>query len=157
MARFEVNGIAELCNDLAALAQLPDHVVDEILEAEADVIVRAQREEIAHQWSGPYSAGISAKCIKKGKTKKSPKGHVVYVSPAGTRKRGNTAVRNAEIAFLNEYGVSGTGRDKNHRKKTGPKKILPRPAIRTANIKAESAAVEAGEKVYHAYLDSKNL
>lgn len=157
MARFEVNGIDSLCNDLASLAGLPDRVVDEILDAEADVIVRAQQKEIAHQWSGSYSAGISAKCIKKGKIKKVKDGRTIYVSPAGKRKRGNTVVRNAEIAFLNEYGVSGAGRNKNHRKRTDPKRILPRPAIRTANVKAENAAIAAGEKVYHAYLDSKNL
>ena len=32
-----------------------------------------------------------------------------------------------------------------------------RPAIKTANERKEKEAVEAGEKVYHAYLDGKKL
>lgn len=35
--------------------------------------------------------------------------------------------------------------------------IAPRPAIAAANTKAEQQAVEAGERVFNAYLDSKNL
>ncbi len=144
MAQLEVDGLNGLLEDLEALAGLPDSVADGILEAEADVIVQAQREEIGRQWKGPYSEGISAGAVKKGKVKEGRAGRSITVSPQGSRKRGGKSVRNAEIAFINEYGAPGRG-------------IAARPAIAAANAKAEEAAVEAGERVFNAYLDSKNL
>ena len=71
-------------------------------------------------------------------------GSSISVYPQGTRKRGKKRIRNGEIAFINEYGAPGRG-------------IAPRPAIAAANAKAEKQAVEAGERVYHAWLDKKNL
>lgn len=144
MGRMEVGGLDDLIGDLAELAALPERVVEDILNAEADVIVEAQRSEIESRWKSPCSEGISAKSVKKGKVKKTDDGRVIYVYPQGTRKRGKHSVRNAEIAFINEYGAPG-------------RHIAARPAISAANAKKEKEAVEAGEKVYHAYLDSKNL
>lgn len=142
MGRLEVNGLDALTDDFAALAQLPDKVVEDILDAAAEVITAAQREEIKQEWRGPHSLDISAKSVKKGDIKKSADGHSIYIYPQGTRKRGRTSTRNAEIAFINEYGKKGQP---------------ARPAIQTANKRKESAAIEAGEKAYNKYLDSKNL
>ena len=144
MAQLEVDGLNGLLEDLEALAGLPDSVADGILESEADVIVQAQREEIGRLWKGPYSEGISAGAVKKGKVKEGQAGRSITVSPQGSRKRGGKSVRNAEIAFINEYGAPGRG-------------IAARPAIAAANAKAEEAAVQAGERIFNAYLDSKNL
>lgn len=144
MANMEVNGLDGLLDDLEALAGLPDSVGADVLNAEADVIVSAQREEIGRRWSGPYSQGISAQAVKKGPVKQKGVGKAIHIYPQGTRKRGGKSVRNAEIAFIDEYGAPGRG-------------IAARPAIATANAKAEEAAVEAGAKVFDAYLDSKNL
>ncbi len=144
MARMEVNGMDALLEDYEELLRLPSEVVEGILNAEADVIVPAQRTEIQRQWKGPYSEGISAQSIKKTDVKIKRDGHCIYIYPQGTRKRGRKRVRNAEIAFISEYGAPGRG-------------IAPRPAIAEANAKAEKQAVEAGERVYHAYLDKKKL
>lgn len=38
MPRFEVNGFGELKADLASLAEFPDELFDELLNAEADVV-----------------------------------------------------------------------------------------------------------------------
>ena len=43
MARMELDGLDGLMDDLAALAALPDGVAEDMLNAEADVIVHAQR------------------------------------------------------------------------------------------------------------------
>ena len=144
MGRLTVNGLDALADDFAALARLPDKVVEDILDAEAEVITAAQREEIEKQWNGPkgLSTGMSAKSIKKGKVKKDRDGRSLSIYPQGARKRGGRSTRNAEIAFINEYGKRGQP---------------ARPAIDTANKKKESEAVDAGERVYNAYLDSKNL
>ncbi len=144
MAGMTVDGLDGLMDDLEALAALPDQVAEDMLNAGADVLVPAQRAEIESRWRGPWSEGISAKSVKKGKVKKGRSGHSISVYPQGTRKRGDKQVRNAEIAFINEYGAPGQG-------------IAARPAINTANKKKEKEVVEAEEKVYHAYLDSKDL
>lgn len=150
MAHMTVEGLGPLIDDLATLANLPDVVIEDMLNAGADVVVEAQRSEIQRQWNGPYSIGVSAKTVKKdrkirvSRTYYGSLEHYINVYPQGTRKRGGKSVRNAEIAFINEYGAPG-------------RHIAARPAIGTANAKTEKEAVDAGERVYHAYLDSKNL
>lgn len=139
MGVVTVVGMDDLIVDLDELAKLPDSVTDDILNAEADVIVAAQRSTAAEMWRGPYCTGTTAASIKKGKIKKVGLDKSITVAPTGTNKRGT---RNAEVAFVNEYGKRGQP---------------GRPAIRTANEQKEKEAAEAGEKVYHAYLDSKNL
>lgn len=139
MAKFEVNGITELSNDLAALMELPDSVTDSILNAEADVIVDAQQRTMAQMLRGRYSTGETARSIRKGKIKKGKDGKSITITPAGTNRRGE---RNAAVAFINEYGKKGQA---------------PRPAIKTANEKSMDESIAAGEKVYTDYLDSRNL
>ena len=148
MARLRVDAIDVLIDDLSSLATLPDTVLEDILNAEADVIVQAQRAEIERQWKGPYSMRISAKSVKKDRKMKGlgDRGfyHFINIYPQGTRTRGEESIRNAEIAFINEYGAPSRG-------------IAARPALGPATERKKREAVEAGEKVYHAYLDSKNL
>lgn len=139
MGSISVFGLDELLGDLDSLAKLPDSVTDGMLEAEADVIAAAQQAQAAETWTGDYATGTTARSIKKGKVKKTGLGKSITVAPTGTNKRGT---RNAEVAFINEYGKKGQP---------------GQPAIRTANEQKEKEAVEAGEKVYHAYLDGKNL
>ena len=59
MGRLTVNGLDALADDFAALARLPDSVIDGILDAEAEVIAAAQRAEIERQgrtlWGFPRS------------------------------------------------------------------------------------------------------
>ena len=144
MARLAFDGLDSLMDDLDSLAHLPDRVVEDVLNAGADVLVPAQRAEISSRWRGKFSEGISAKSVKKSKVKKTKDGGAVHIYPQGTRKRGKKRIRNAEVAFINEYGAPKRG-------------IAPRPAIAAANAKAEQAAADAGERVFNAYLDSKNL
>lgn len=63
----------------------------------------------------------------------------MYVSPQDTNDRG---VRNAEIAFINEYGT---------------RKQAPRPFIQRANEKAGQAACQAQAAVYDRWLKEKEL
>ena len=139
MGRLTVNGLDALSDDFAALARLPDSVVEGILEAEAGVILPAQRAEIEKQWTGPHSLGISSKSVKKDRD-----GRSLTIYPQGARKRGGRSTRNAEIAFINEYGAPG-------------RHIAARPAIDAANKKKEKEAIDAGERVYNQFLDSRNL
>lgn len=144
MGRLTVNGLDALSDDFAALARLPDSVIEGMLNAEADIIVAEQQRQVGTQWQGQYSEKISAESIKKGKVKKTKDGYYITISPQGTRKRGGRSTRNAEIAFINEYGAPG-------------RHIAARPAIDAANKKKEKEAADAGERVYNQFLDSRNL
>ena len=139
MARLTVNGLDALVGDLAEVASLPDSVIEELLNAEADVIEAEQRKTVREMLSGPYATGATAASIRKGKVKKTPSGKSITVAPKGTNKRG---IRHAEVLFINEYGKKGHP---------------ARPAVRTANTRAEKPALDAGEKVFNDFLDKKGL
>ena len=129
-----------LIDDMTALMELPDETVLEMLTAEAEVVAAAQQSEA--QSMGVYATGKTAGSIsydKKLKVKGASR--AIYVSPKGTRSDGNKR-RNAEVAFVNEYGKAGQP---------------ARPFINTANEKSADAAVEAAAGVYDKYLKSKNL
>ena len=139
MARLEVNGLDALIDDLEALAQLPDSVTEDILEAQADVIQAEQQRTAKEMLVGPYATGKTAQSIKRTKAKKTSTGKSLSIYPQGTREGGKTA---AEVAFLNEYGKKGQP---------------ARPFIRTANERAGDRAAQAGEKVYNDFLDRQGL
>lgn len=149
MGHVVVDGLGPLIDDFMMLSALPGELIENMLNAGADVIVKAQRSEIQARWAGPHSEGISARSVKKNNKIRTTKyvgisGRYIDIYPQGTRKRGRKHVRNAEIAFINEYGAPKRG-------------IAARPAIFIANAKSEQKAVEASERVYHAYLDKKGL
>lgn len=140
MGRLTVSGLDELAEDLAALAQLPESVIDDMLTAQADVIEPEQKRTA--QAMGVYDTGLTASSIQRTKAKKTKGGRSLDITFKGSRKRNGRTVRNAEIAFVNEYGRRGQA---------------PRPFLQTAIQRKEQEAVEASERVYHAYLDSRNL
>ncbi len=139
MAKLEVNGLDALMGDLAALAQLPDRVAEEILTAEANVIQPEQQRTAQEMLTGPYATGATAWSIKRTKIKKTATGKSLTIYPQGKREGGKSA---AEVAFINEYGKRGQP---------------ARPFIRTANERAGDRAAQAGEKVYNDFLDGRGL
>ena len=111
MGTMSVSGLDDLIGDLDELARLPDSVTDQMLNAEADVIEAAQRSEASRMWKGPYYTGTTAASIKKGKIKRTGLDKSITVAPQGHNKRGT---RNAEVAFVNEFGKRGQpGRPQN--------------------------------------------
>lgn len=140
MARFSTDGIAAFSTDIEKLGEDMDIVLDEMLNAEADVIIPSQQKTAMEM--GVYRTGATAASISRGKPKQTKSGKAIYVYPRGSVKRGKTQIRTAEIAFLNEFGT-----------KTQP----ARPFIRRANEKSAEAAVEAAEKVYDEHLKKKGF
>jgi len=148
MASISVIGLDDLIPDMAALAALPDSVIDNMLSAKADVVEKRQRETIKTMLSGRHSKGVTAGSLKRGNIKRTANGRVVEIKPEGSRSdnvrigyKKNTR-RNAEVLFVNEYGKRGQP---------------ARPAISTANNAAQAEATAKAEKVYNAFVDSKNL
>lgn len=143
MAEFSCNGLDDLMLSLQEIAEIPAEVQDQMLQAGAEVVSRAQREKVkAYGIYDRSSPKHVADTIKPGKVKLK-KGHrVIYVSPTGSRRRGKSVTRNAEILFVNEYGKRGQ---------------KARPAIRDANEACAEQMVNAQMAVYDKHLRSKDL
>ena len=71
-------------------------------------------------------------------------GRCIFVYPQGSRRRGKKGktTRNAEIAFIAEYGR---------------RKQKARPFIRDANDACAEQTTQAAAKIYDSWLKSKNL
>ena len=140
MATFSSTGADDLILSLEEVANLPDSVKDDILNAQADVVVKAQKAKARSY--GVNKTGVLISSITKGKPKTSKGVRTLAVYPRGTRKRGDKTVRNAEIAFVAEFGR---------------RKQKARPFIRDANEESAAETTAAGAAVYDKFLKSKNL
>ena len=137
MATFSAKGIEGLELSMREIAEIPADVQDEILNAQADVIVEAQKSR--GRTYGVERTGMTLDSIKKGRPKLKYGSRVVYVTPTGTNKDGN---RHAEVAFVNNYG-----------KRTQK----ARPFITDANEMSAEQTTAAGAAVYDEWLKTKGL
>lgn len=143
MAEFSCNGLDDLMLSLQEIAAIPEEVQDEMLRAGADVVAQAQREKVkAYGIYDGSSPRHVADTIKPGRVKLKKGQRVIYVTPTGSRRRGKSVTRSAEILFVNEYGKRGQ---------------KARPAIRDANEACAEQMVNAQMAVYDKHLRSKDL
>lgn len=139
MARLELEGFAELDSAFAHIAQIPGPVKEKALQAMANVAapqIRRSGESMGVR--DPEGQVHILDVIKIGKPQTDESGGYLDINFSGTRTRGNTKTRNAEIAFVNEYGKRGQ---------------QDRPFIGTAmNQNAEKIA-EAGADILWDYIE----
>lgn len=140
MAEFSARGLDELMLDLAAIAEIPEDVQDEMLISMAEIVAAAQRKKARAY--GVQDSGLTIRKIKPGKIKMKKGVRTIYVTPTGTRKRGEQRVRNAEIAFVNEYGTTSQ---------------KARPFVRDGNAASAAESTAAAFEIYDRFLQSKNL
>ena len=138
MADFGVSGLDELMLSLQEVAQLPEDIQDEMLNAQADVVLRAQQSAA----QAIKDTGQTARSLRKGRPKRKKGVRSVSITFSGNRKRGNTSTRNAEIAFVNEFGKRG---------------VPARNVSRSANERSAAASTQAAKEIYDKYLQSKGL
>ena len=93
MAGFTVKGLPELEKQFANLSTIPAEVIWKMLDAEADVVVAAQRATAASMLAGRFNKGAVQRAIKKGKIKLVKGVYTQYINYTG-RQHGN---RIAEI------------------------------------------------------------
>ena len=137
MAEFSFQGMAEVETLFGSLENIPEDVQDEMLRQGAAVLEAEQRKQA--RAFRVQDTGLMIRKIKVGRIKRLKDGSkAIYITPTGTRTRGKTKTRNAEIAFIAEYG-----------KKTQK----ARPFLATAMAKAEDAIIAAEDKVYGEYLE----
>ena len=135
---FTTIGADKLARDLYRIADIPQGVQREMVNAMGDVFAEAQVYTAATMLQGPYYQGDVASSVKKSRIKKNKSGPYVDIEFKG-ESHGN---RMSEIAFVNEYG-----------KKSQP----ARPFIKTANQISDKPSQEAAFKVYDKFLKSKGV
>lgn len=141
MARIEFDG-ADLMDDLKNIMDLPDEVLQNMLDAEADVVVEAQKDEIEKlglEDTGQLKESIAR--TQKMKVSNTGYGKYIEIYPQGTRKDG---VRNAEVGFIHEFGAPHKG-------------IAAKNWMNNANDKSADEAIAAAESVYDNFLKKNNL
>mgnify|MGYP001163362984 CR=1 FL=1 len=132
MATFNVSGMPGLENFFDDLALAADGMIDEMLDAMADVVVEAQKRTASTMLQGPFYRGGVAGAVAKGRVKKSRDGKVLPIEFIGTQ-HGEELAR---IAYINEYGKTNQP---------------ARPFIATANAQCEGEAVEKAAAVFEKY------
>lgn len=144
MASFEVRGFGEVFGSLETMAKLPPEVKTRMLNEMGKVAAAAEKKKgIEYNVRDPKSNVHIVDKLMVNKPQITSTGGYVTITFDGTRKRGNTNTRNAEIAFINEYGRKG---------ESG--KMEARQFIRDALKEAGDAINAAGEKVFNEWLDS---
>lgn len=142
MGSFSVHGLDELCTAYEKARTVPEGVTKSILMAMAEKTKDFQSRMAASMFNGLFVTGTTAGSIKIGTPKVNAAGGSVKVTFSGSRTRGKTNTRNAEIAYINEFGKKGQP---------------ARPFIRTANEQNADAINEAGEKIFNDWLDKTGL
>lgn len=137
MATFSCDGLDDFMLSMAEIAEIPDDVQDTMLNAQADVVVKAQKAKGSAY--GVHRTGVTLGSIKKGRPKKGKNGRSIDVKPTGKNADGN---RNAEVAFLNEFGKRGQ---------------TARPFVNDGNESSAEETTEAAREIYDNWLKSKNL
>ena len=135
MARIEISGLLEEIGSMAKLAEIPDRVIDGMLNAQSEVVINAQKRTGLRM--GVHRTGVTLGSIKAGKIKHGKDGAYVDVYPQGKNADGN---RNAEVGFINEYGKRGQA---------------ARPFINTANEESVGETTEAAANILHDWQESQ--
>ena len=155
MPTLETSGLDEFVLALDEIAEIPDSVMESMLNAAGDVLAEAQKKKgRAYGICQREGGGKMLDSIKKRKPGRTADGGYIRVGFAGGRVRTHNKRKtkpatvsyasNAEIAFYNEYGLPGRG-------------IPARPFIRDANDESTGEAVKAAADIYYDWLESKNL
>lgn len=142
MASLELYGFEDLQDALERIGDIPFDVTAEALDGMADVAmdrIKSTGESMGVR-DPDSSVHILDKIKKASKAKKTDSGGYLNISFSGTRKRGKTTTRNAEIAFVNEYGQQGQP---------------ARPFIGTAMSRNEDEITAPAEKVIGDWIESE--
>lgn len=133
MPRLDLSGFDELTAAFSKISNVPEDVQMKALTAMEEVAaskIKASGE--AYGVRDPESPVHVLDSIKVNKPKKTESGGYADVTFSGTRTRHGKQYRNAEIAFINEYGKTNQ---------------QARPFVGEAMNKNADAIAEAGAKV----------
>lgn len=141
MAKMTVVGIDDLENAFINIADIPFEVTAEALSQMADVAAgEIKRSGESMGVRDPKSDVHILDNVEPGTPKKTHGGGTCAISFSGSRKRGKKNTRNAEIAFINEFGKPGQP---------------ARPFVRKGMEQGTEKIVQAGQKVIAAWIEEE--
>lgn len=139
MARFSCSGFGELNAAYAELKDIPHSVTQDVLEAMGAVAMERFRETgEAMGVCDPESSEHILDKLKLSEVTYTKDGGYLKVTYSGRRLRAKTTTRNAEIAFINEFGKRGQP---------------ARPFMKTALDKSADEISQAGADKLSAWQD----
>lgn len=136
---LDISGFEELNDAFARLKDVPEGVMEESLEAMAKTalpLIKAKGESMGVR--DPESNVHILDTLKATKFVKTKNGGHIDLNFSGTRTRSGKKTRNAEIAFVNEYGKRSQA---------------ARPFIGTALAENEDKIANAGIKVLSDWIE----
>lgn len=141
MATLELLGFEDLDDAFKRIGDFPEDVKIDALDAMAQVAAeRIKQTGEAMGVRDPESTVHILDKVTRNKAKMSWSGGYEDITFAGTRMRGNTRTRNAEIAFINEYGKRGQE---------------ARPFIGKAMTQYEEQIAAPGEKIVGDWIEKE--
>lgn len=138
MVEFDVTGLSRLRKDIEAAGYIPEAVLKEMVDAQAEVTEKSMIYNAGTMLQGPYYEGAVARSTKRKKPRITKSGATEIITFEG-EQHGN---RLGEIAFVNEYG-----------KKSQP----ARPFIANAIRESLTPAADAAREVLNEHLKTHNL
>ena len=141
MPDINLNGLDYLLKAFDNLASIDTDVKVEALDAMARAAAEKIKESGQNMGVRDDESSTHILDVLKIKEPKLTKdgGHA-DITFAGSRRRGKTSTRNAEIAFVNEYGKHGQ---------------TARPFIRTAMAENEDKIIKAGAEIIGAWIEKE--
>ena len=141
IAKLDLTGYDELIRAFENISNVPESVTVKAL-TEMETIAAAEIKASGERYGvrDPESNVHVLDKIKINKPKKTETGGYADVTFSGTRTRGKTQTREAEIAFINEYGKRGQ---------------QSRPFIGEAMNKNSDRIVRAGAEVITEWIDNE--
>lgn len=141
MASLELLGFDGLQDALQRIRDIPFDVTEQALDGMAEVAAEKIRSTGSSMGvRDPESDEHILDRIKRAKAKKTDTGGYESITFSGSRRRGNTSTRNAEIAFINEYGKTGQP---------------ARPFIRTALAQYEDQIYKPAEEIIGDWIEKE--
>lgn len=141
MAKLEISGFDDLNAALERIGTIPQPVTVKALDAMAAVAakkIKASGESMGVR--DPESSVHVLDVIKPTKAKTTVDGGYEDITFSGTRMRSGKRVRNAEIAFVNEYGT---------------RHQLARPFIGQAMTQNEAAIAAPGAEIIGDWIEKE--
>ena len=142
---FDTAGLDSLILDLDEIRNIDDDTWNRMLEAGGEIIRKAHEAKICEMFTSRTGHLAGSPFIHK---RKSGEQRYALIYPKGThhtyhaKKGGDAEARNADVAFVQEFGGHGN---------------YPSQWMRTANEEHSSEAVDAMEAVYDEFLKKHNF
>lgn len=128
MAQTEIQGLKDVLDLTDNIGRATDQAIESGLIEAGEYMVDQIRA--AGSSLGVYRTGSTIRSFKAAKPKKTNAGYYLEIKPYGKNPGG---ARNAEVAFLNEYGVPS-------------KRMAPRPFMQMARDRGEDTVGKIMEK-----------